>query len=80
MMYVRGDGVKENKTAGVALLLVSATLDPSPQNLAKKNITGTRGLNQEMIAAAQTLSGEMTSAKNLLVPLDAYLAATEKKP
>ena len=31
MLYVRGQGVKENKVAGVALLLVSATLDPSPE-------------------------------------------------
>lgn len=44
MLYVRGQGVKENKTAGVALLLVSATQDPPPQNLAKRNITATRGL------------------------------------
>jgi TPR repeat protein len=73
MLYVRGQGVKENKTAGVALLLVSATRDPSPQNNAKKNITATRGLTAEMIAAAQTLSGEMTDAKNLLVPLDQYV-------
>ena len=79
MLYVRGDGVKENKIAGVALLLVSATLDSSPENLAKRNITATRGLTPEMIAAAQTLSGEMTGAKNLLVPLDAYLGNTEKK-
>lgn len=73
MLYVRGQGVKENKTAGVALLLVSATMDPSPQNHAKKNIASTRGLDAEMIAAAQTLSGEISQAKNLLVPLDAYL-------
>jgi len=73
MLYVRGQGVKENKTAGVALLLVSAMKDPSPQNHAKKNIASTRGLTAEMIAASQTLSGEMSQAKNLLVPLDAYL-------
>jgi TPR repeat protein len=79
MLYVRGDGVNENKIAGVALLLVSATMDPSPENLAKRNIAGTRGLTPEMIAKAQTLSDEMTDAKNLLVPLDAYLKAAEKK-
>lgn len=73
MLYVRGQGVKENKTAGIALLLVSATMDPSPANNAKRNITATRGLTPDMIAAAQTLSAEMSSAKNLLVPLDAYL-------
>jgi TPR repeat protein len=79
MLYVRGQGVKENKTAGVALLLVSATMDTSPQNHAKRNIASTRGLSAEMIAAAQSLSGEMSSAKNLLVPLDQYLKNVEKK-
>jgi TPR repeat protein len=73
MLYVRGQGVKENKTAGMALLLISATKDPSPENNAKRNITATRGLTPEMIAAAQALSTEMSGAKNLLVPLDAYL-------
>jgi TPR repeat protein len=79
MLYVRGQGVKENKTAGVALLLVSATRDTSPQNHAKKNIAATRGLSAEMIAAAQSLSEEMSSAKNLLVPLDQYLKNVDKK-
>ena len=73
MLYVRGQGVKENKIAGVALLMMSATLDTSPENHAKRNLTATRGLSAEMIAAAQSLSGEMSSAKNLLVPLDQYL-------
>jgi TPR repeat protein len=73
MLYVRGQGVKENKVAGVALLLVSATQDSSPANNAKKNISSTRGLTAEMVAAAQTLSAEMSSAKDLLVPLDHYL-------
>ena len=82
MLYVRGDGVKEDKTAGVALLLISATMDPSPENNAKRNITGTRGLTPEIIAASQALSGEMTDAENLLVPLDEYLkkASEEKVP
>lgn len=83
MLYVRGQGVKENKVAGVALLLVSATLDPSPENHAKRNITATRGLTTEMIAEAQALSGKLSSARNLLVPLDQYLQdsenSTEKK-
>ena len=79
MLYVRGQGVKENKTAGVALLLMSATQDSSPQNHAKRNIAATRGLSAEMITAAQSLSGEMSSAKNLLVPLDQYLKNVEKK-
>ena len=79
MLYVRGQGVKENKTAGVALLLVSAMKDPSPQNHAKKNIASTRGLNAKMIAAAQALSGEMSEAKNMLVPLDAYVKEGSEK-
>ena len=73
MSYVRGQGVKENKVVGVALLLRSATLDPSPQNHAKQNIAAIRGLTAEMIVAAQTLSEEF-SAKNLLVPLDQALS------
>jgi TPR repeat protein len=79
MLYVRGQGVKENKTAGVALLLVSATRDTSPQNQARKNIAATRGLSTEMITTSQSLSGEMSSANNLLVPLDQYLKSVEKK-
>lgn len=77
MLYVRGQGVKENKTAGVALLLVSATRDASPANHARRNIASTRGLTPKMIAAAQTLSGEMSEAKDLLVPLDEYLKKKE---
>ncbi len=79
MLYVRGQGVKENKIVGVALLMVSATMDTSPENHAKRNLTATRGLSAEMIAAAQSLSGEMSSAKNLLNPLDRYLKNAEKK-
>ena len=77
MLYVRGQGVKENKIAGVALLLVSATLDPSPENHAKQNLSGTRGLTSEIVVAARALSGEFSSAKNLLVPLDQYLMESE---
>jgi len=73
MLYVRGQGVKENKVAGVALLLVSATMDSSPQNHAKQNISATRGLSTEMIAEAQSLAEELSTTKNLLVPLDKYL-------
>ena len=36
MLYIRGQGVKENKVAGVALLLVSTSLDTSPQNQAEE--------------------------------------------
>ena len=74
MLYMRGQGVKENKVVGVALLLRSATLDPSPENHAKQNLAATRGLTTEMIAAARALSEELSSAKNLLVPLDKALS------
>jgi TPR repeat protein len=77
MLYVRGQGVKENKVAGMALLLVSATLDHSPDNHAKQNLSGTRGLTTDMVVAAQALSQEFSSAKNLLVPLDQYLKKSE---
>jgi uncharacterized protein len=77
MLYVRGQGVKENKIAGAALLLVSATLDRSPENHAKQNLSGTPGLTSEMVVAARALSGEFSSAKNLLVPLDQYLLESE---
>jgi TPR repeat protein len=77
MLYVRGDGVRENKVAGVALLLMSATADQSPENNAKRNVSTTRGLTTEMIVEAQALAGELSSAKNLLVPLDQYLKKTQ---
>jgi TPR repeat protein len=77
MLYVQGHGVKENKVAGVALLLVSATLDASPENHAKQNLKSTRGITSEMVVAAQTLSGELSRAKNLLVRLDQYLTESE---
>jgi TPR repeat protein len=73
MLYIRGQGVKPNKVAGLALLLVSAELDSSPDNTARQNITATRGLSADMIQAAQALVVEMTSADNLLVPLNQYL-------
>ena len=79
MLYVRGDGVTENKVAGVALLLMSATADQSPENHAKRNITATRGLTADMIAAAQALSEELSSTKNLLEPLDQYLRESENR-
>ena len=73
MLYVRGQGVKQNKVAGVALLMVSATQDPSPENTARQNLAAIRGLTPEMVTQAQALSKELTSAKDLLVPLDRYL-------
>lgn len=74
MLYVRGQGVKENKIAGLALLLMSATMDQSPENHAKRNIATTRGLEPDMIVAAQALSEEMSRENNILVPLDRYLS------
>jgi TPR repeat protein len=73
MLYIRGDGVPVNKIAGIALLLQSATLDNSPANNAKQNITGTRGLTPGMVGEAQKLADKMTHAKNMLVPLDQHL-------
>ena len=49
MLYLRGHGVKENKVAGVALLLLSASRDQSPENHAKQNLAAARGLTAEMI-------------------------------
>jgi TPR repeat protein len=79
MLYLRGQGVKVNTIAGLALLLVSATMDSSPENHARQNIASTRGLTTAMIAAAQTLSEEMSEANSVLVPLDQYLEKTETK-
>jgi uncharacterized protein len=76
MLYLRGDGVRVDKVAGVALLLRSATLDNSPENYARRNLSTTRGLTPEMIAAAQKLDSEMSDAKNLLVPLDQFLKSS----
>ena len=73
MLYFRGDGVKESKCAGVALLLLYASRHQSPENHAKQNLAVARGLTAEMIAAAQTLSSELGSAQNMLLPLDRYL-------
>lgn len=73
MLYVRGDGVKVNKIAGLALLLLSATLDGSPNNHAKVNIARTKGLTPAMVTTAQQLSDELSKSKNLVIPLDKYL-------
>ncbi len=76
MLYLRGDGVKADKIAGLALLLQSATMDSSPENHAKMNISATKGLTPETVAAAQKLSDELAKAKNSLTPLDQYLKTT----
>ncbi len=74
MLYLRGDGVKADKIAGLALLLLSATLDGSPENQAKMNIAKTKGLIATQVAAAQKLSDELAkSKKNLLITLDKHL-------
>ena len=73
MLYLRGQGVKEVKVAGLALLLLSVTMDNSPENRAKQNVSLTKGLTSltsEVIVAAQTLSLEMGKDKNMLMPLD----------
>jgi TPR repeat protein len=77
MLYVRGQGVKEDKIAGAALLLLSATLDRSPENHAKQNLSYTLGLTSQMVVAARALSEKLSNAKNLLVPLDQYLTESE---
>ncbi len=79
MLYVRGQGVKVNTVAGVALLLLSATMDSSPENNAKQNIASIRGLTPDMIETAQALYTEMDNAENLLEPFDQYLRITEVK-
>ena len=80
MLYLRGDGVKVDKIAGLALLLRSVTLDSSPENNAKMNIAGTKGLTPEMVTAAQALSQEFENAKSLLIPLDQYLKNKGQTP
>ena len=77
MLYIRGDGVSVNKVAGIALLLQSVAMDPSPQNNAKQNITGTAGLTADMITEARALSEKLSTAKNMLDPLDEYLKISE---
>jgi TPR repeat protein len=77
MLYVRGQGVKVNTVAGVALLLLSATMDSSPGNNAKQNIASIRSLTSDKIETAQALYTEMSNAENLLEPLDRYLRITE---
>ena len=78
MLYIRAQGVKENKVAGVALLIMSTTVDASPENLAKTNISATRGLTADMVSEAQALSEELINAeRNFLVPFDQYLNASE---
>ena len=68
MLYLRGQGVTEDKVAGLALLLLSAKMDNSPENHARQNIMLTRGLTTDMIIAAQNLGLELEKDENLLVP------------
>ena len=77
-LHLRGDGVQANKIAVLALLLDSATLDPSPENQARANIAAIKGLTAADITEAQTLSGEMGSGKSVLLPIDQYLEPVAK--
>lgn len=77
MLYIRGQGVKVNKVAGIALLLISTTMDTSPENQARNNISKTSGLTAAMVTEAQALSDEMSEYSNILVPLDNYLRVSE---
>ncbi|WP_158969477.1 tetratricopeptide repeat protein [Paraglaciecola sp. L3A3] len=74
MLYIRADGVVENKEAGLALLIMSTTLDSSPENIAKRNISMIRNLTPDMVAAAQELSNQMIDTQTPLIVLDKYLA------
>ncbi len=76
MLYLRGQGVPPDKIAALALLMLSVSMDNSPENHAKRNIALTKGLTPEIIAAAQALSQEMTKAPNLLEPFDQYIKNT----
>lgn len=76
MLYIRAEGVAENKTAGLALLILSTMLDRSPENIAKKNIAMVKNLSADMVTKAQALSNEMADTKKPLVVLDKFLAKT----
>jgi TPR repeat protein len=73
MLYLRAQGVKEDKVAGLALLLTSVTMDNSPENRAKQNISSTRGVTAKIIEESQKLASEMDTNKNVLLTLDQYL-------
>ncbi len=79
MLYVRGQGVEVNLVGGVALLLLSATLDSSTGNNARQNLATIRGLSSGMIDRARELFTEMGSAQNVLEPFDQYIKQTETK-
>lgn len=74
MLYIRAQGVKENKVAGLALLLTSVTMENSQENRAKQNIALTRGVTAKMIEDSQKLALEMERNNNILSTLDHYLA------
>jgi TPR repeat protein len=73
MLYIRGDGVNVNLVAGVALLFWSVNVDYSSENMARQNLSSTRGLTTEMVTEAQALSEELSSVADFQIPLDAYL-------
>lgn len=73
MLYLRAQGVKEDKVAGLALLITSVTMDNSPENRAKQNISLTKGVTATIIEESQALASEMDNYKNVLPVLDRYL-------
>lgn len=73
MLYIRAQGVQEDKVAGLALLIMSVTMDNSPENRAKKNIALTRGVTAKIIEESQKLALEMDKSSNVLLTLDRYL-------
>jgi hypothetical protein len=73
MLYLRAQGVKEDKVAGLALLITSVTMDNSPENRAKQNISLTKGVTATIIQESQALAREMDNHKNVLPALDRYL-------
>jgi len=73
MLYLRAQGVKEDKIAGLALLITSVTMDNSQENRAKQNISLTKGVTATIIQESQALASEMDNHKNVLPALDRYL-------
>ena len=73
MLYIRAQGVKEDKVAGLALLITSVTMENSSVNRAKQNISSTRGVTAKIIEESQKLASEMGANNNVLLALDRYL-------
>jgi len=73
MLYLRAQGVKEDKVAGLALLIMSVTMENSPENRAKQNISTTRGVTAEIIEKSQSLATDMGNSNDILLVLDRYV-------